>query len=364
MASQAIHGNSVEISGVSKSFKAFKAIDNVSLTVGAGEFLALLGPSSGGKTTVLRMIAGLVTPDTGSIRFDDTAIFDAAKRTNVPAERRNIGMVFQDYALWPHLRVRDNVGFPLRARNVPKDRHAQMIERALARVEMGHLGHRFPGELSGGQQQRVALARATVDEPRLLLFDEPLSNLDAALRENLGREIKALVSSLGATAIYVTHDQSEAFGLADRVAVMREGRLVQQGTPHDLYQQPNDVWMARFLRSGNLIAGRASDGAFQPNGLNHTLKLPGLLNGHAGPMTLLVPGNALRVAGDASDVRLSVISTQFRGDRYEIAAYLGDCLQTAPIVHFWHDRAITPGEQVSANLDYTKLRIFEEELYE
>jgi iron(III) transport system ATP-binding protein len=361
MASQAIHGNSVEISGVSKSFKAFKAIDNVSLTVAAGEFVALLGPSSGGKTTVLRMIAGLVTPDTGSIRFDDATIFDAAKRTNVPAERRNIGMVFQDYALWPHLRVRDNVGFPLRARNVPKERHAQMIERALARVEMGHLGHRFPGELSGGQQQRVALARATVDEPRLLLFDEPLSNLDAALRESLGREIKALVNSLGATAIYVTHDQSEAFGLADRIAVMREGRLVQQGAPHDLYRQPNDLWMASFLRAGNLIPGIAANGTFQPKGMSDKLTLPGLLNGHAGAMTLLLPGNALRVGSEFSDVRLSIISSQFRGDRYEIAAYLGE-VHTAPVIHFWHDRAIQPGEQVPAGLDHARLRIFEEEL--
>ena len=361
MASSSIHGNSVEISRVSKNFKSFRAIDDVSLRVAAGEFVALLGPSSGGKTTVLRMIAGLVTPDTGSIRFDATTIFDAASRTNVPAERRNIGMVFQDYALWPHLRVRDNVGFPLRARNVPKERHAQMIERALARVEMGHLGHRFPGELSGGQQQRVALARATVDEPRLLLFDEPLSNLDAALRESLGREIKALVNSLGATAIYVTHDQSEAFGLADRVAVMREGRIAQEGLPHDLYRQPNDLWMARFLRSGNLIPGIAANGTFQPRGMSQAIGLPGLLNGHAGPVTLMLPGNALRVGGDVSDLRLSIISSQFRGDRYEIAAYLGESHNT-PVVHFWHDRAIQPGEPISAALDHDKLTIFEEEL--
>lgn len=361
MASQAIHGNSVEISGVSKSFKAFKAIDNVSLTVGAGEFLALLGPSSGGKTTVLRMVAGLITPDSGAIQFDTTPIFDAARRINIPAERRNIGMVFQDYALWPHLRVRDNVGFPLRARKIPKERHAQMIERALSRVELNHLGDRFPGELSGGQQQRVALARATVDEPRLLLFDEPLSNLDAALRDNLGREIKALVRSLGATAIYVTHDQGEAFGLADRIAVIREGRLVQQGAPHDLYQHPNDLWMARFLRSGNLIPGIAADGAFRPRGMDQALKLPNLLNGHAGPVTLLVPGNALRIGGDAGELRLNVVMTHFRGDRYEIAAHIGETLQS-PLIHFWHDRAIQPGEQVSAALDHARLRIFEEEL--
>jgi iron(III) transport system ATP-binding protein len=361
MALQAIHGNSVEISRVSKSFKAFKAIDEVSLRVAAGEFVALLGPSSGGKTTVLRMIAGLVTPDAGSIRFDDTAVFDAARRTNVPAERRNIGMVFQDYALWPHLRVRDNVGFPLRARKVPKERHAQMIERALARVEMGHLGDRFPGELSGGQQQRVALARATVDEPRLLLFDEPLSNLDAALRESLGREIKALVNSLGATAIYVTHDQSEAFGLADRIAVMHEGRLVQEGAPHDLYRQPSDLWMARFLRAGNLIPGIAADGAFQPTGMTTALSLPGILNGHAGPMTLMMPANALRVGSELSDIRLNVTASMFRGDRYEITAYLGEP-RTAPIVHFWHERSIQPGERVSAALDHARLRIFEEEL--
>jgi len=361
MASHATHGNSVEISGVSKSFKTFRALNDVSLHIAAGEFVALLGPSGCGKTTLLRIVAGLEAPTGGTITFNGTPIADATQRRFVPAEQRNVGMVFQDYALWPHMRIHENVGFPLRARGVAKDRHAAMIEVALKRVGLAHLAERFPGELSGGQQQRVALARATVDEPKLLLFDEPLSNLDAALRESLGHDIKELVHSLGATALYVTHDQSEALSLADRVAVMREGHIVQLGVPHEIYQKPADLWMARFLKSGNLIPGIASEGMFRPTGLERALKLPHLLNGHAGPMTLMLPGNALRIGSDQSELQLSVVATHFRGDRYEIAAHLGEP-KTTPLVHFWYDRAIQPGERVTAGIDHARLRIFEEEL--
>jgi len=362
MALQAIHGNSVEISRLSKVFKVTKVLNDVSLHIAAGEFVTLLGPSGCGKTTLLRIVAGLEAPSGGSIAFDGTPIADAAQRRFMPAEQRNVGMVFQDYALWPHMRVHDNVAFPLRARRVPKDRHAAMIEAALKRVGLAHLADRFPGELSGGQQQRVALARATVDEPCLLLFDEPLSNLDAALRESLGHEIKELVHSLGATALYVTHDQNEALSLADRVAVMRDGNIVQLGVPLELYQKPADLWMARFLKSGNLIPGVISNGAFQPKGLEQTLRLPHLLNGYSGPMTLMLPGNALRIGGDPADLRLSVIATHFRGDRYEIAAHIGEP-HVSPVVHFWHDRAIQPGERVPAAIEHARLRIFEEELF-
>ncbi len=354
------HGNGVEILRLAKSFKGTPAIDDVTLRVAAGEFVALLGPSGCGKTTLLRMIAGLAAPDRGTIRFDDTTIVDAASGVFLPAERRNVGMVFQDYALWPHLRVRDNVGFPLRARNVPKDRHAAMIEAALARVGLLHLAERFPAELSGGQQQRVALARATVDQPRLLLFDEPLSNLDTALRENLGREIADLVHELGATALYVTHDQSEALGLADRVAVMCDGRIVQEGTPHELYHQPNDLWMARFLKTGNLIPGLAVDGTFRHAGLAEPLRLPELINGHAGPYTLMIPGNAFRIGADPAELHLRVIAAQFRGDRYEVAARWGEA-DASPIVHFWHDRMFRPGDRVPASIERSRLRLFQEE---
>lgn len=361
MALQTIHGNGVDISRLSKTFKAFRALDDIALTIRAGEFVALLGPSGCGKTTLLRIVAGLEAPSGGMISFNGAIVADAAQGRFLPAEQRNIGMVFQDYALWPHMRIRENVGFPLRARGVPKDRHARMIQTALDRVGLLHLADRFPGQLSGGQQQRVALARATVDEPKLLLFDEPLSNLDAALRESLGRQISELVRSLGATAIYVTHDQAEALSLADRVVVMRDGRIVQQGPPQDLYRKPADLWTARFLKSGNLVPGIAEDGTFRPAGLATGFKLPGLLNGHSGPMTLMVPGNALRIGSEPADFRLSVIATQFRGDRYEISAHLGEP-QAGPVVHFWHDRAIAAGERVPAGLEHGRLTLFEEEL--
>ena len=360
MALQTIHGRGVDISRLSKSFKATKAIDDVSLSVRGGEFLALLGPSGCGKTTLLRAIAGLAKPDVGRIGFDATTIFDSEARLCLPAERRNVGMVFQDYALWPHLRVRDNVGFPLRARRVPKDRHSDLIAAALKRVGLLHLSDRFPGELSGGQQQRVALARATVDMPGILLFDEPLSNLDAALRESLGREIRNLVRELGATALYVTHDQGEALSLADRVAVMRDGKIVQIESPQALYAAPADLWTAKFLRAGNLVSGVARDGAFQPHGAKAALTLPRLINGHVGPLTLMVPGSALRVVA-GSDLLLRVVETQFRGDRYEVSALWGDS-EAGPVVHFWHDCALPVGDLVPASVDASRLAIFPEEL--
>ena len=248
----------LSLNNISKSFGATAAVAGVSLGVERGEFFGLLGASGCGKTTTLRVIAGLESPDTGSVEFDGREI------TNLPAEHRGFGMVFQNYALFPHLNVFENVAFGLRARGArgsgptvrkgsSTDSVGEKVHHALDLVQLPGFDSRRVDELSGGQQQRVAIARAIAIEPALLLFDEPLSNLDVALREETRRELRALVKRLNLTAVYVTHDQEEAFALCDRIAVMSEGRVLQTGPPRELYDQPASVAVAKFLGRNNLI---------------------------------------------------------------------------------------------------------------
>ncbi|GAA2073670.1 ABC transporter ATP-binding protein [Pseudolysinimonas kribbensis] len=237
-------GVEVEISGVSRSFGSVAALDDVSLAIEPGQIAVLLGPSGSGKTTLLRAVAGIETVDAGTIRLGERVLSRRGSTTS--ADRRDLGMVFQDYALWPHMTVRDNVAFALRRTRIPiADRRAR-VDEVLGRVGLGEHGPRYPNELSGGQQQRVALARAIVANPSLLLFDEPLSNLDADLRERMRVEISTLVRESGATAIYITHDQSEAFALADVIAVVEAGRIVQVGSPESIFSHPATPFVARF----------------------------------------------------------------------------------------------------------------------
>ena len=241
-----------------KTFGTVVAVADVSLEAAPGEFLSLLGPSGCGKSTVLRMVAGLVEPDVGTIVLGGQDI------TRVPVHRRNLGLVFQSYALFPHMTVFENVSFGLRRRKVPAAELRARVERALELVRLGPLGARHPRELSGGQQQRVALARALVTEPSVLLLDEPLSNLDALLRDEMRVELKRLQERLGATMIFVTHDQAEALTLSDRVVVMDHGRVEQIGRPDEVYRRPATGFVARFLGRANFLAGvvarRESDG--------------------------------------------------------------------------------------------------------
>ncbi len=231
-----------------------RALDEVCLDIAAGEFVTLLGPSGCGKTTTLRMVAGFIDPDEGEIRIEGK--LTAGNGTSVPTERRQLGMVFQSYAVWPHKSVHDNIAFGLKIagldRNVVRDRVHQVLEL----VQLRAYADRFPAELSGGQQQRVALARAVVMQPNLLLFDEPLSNLDAGLREELRGELQRLHSEKGITMLYVTHDQQEALALADRIAVMNAGRIEQFASPEDIYRRPRSRFVASFVGTANLLEGR------------------------------------------------------------------------------------------------------------
>ncbi|MGH7927899.1 MAG: ABC transporter ATP-binding protein [Candidatus Binatia bacterium] len=232
-----------------------RALRGVSFEVRKGELFTLLGPSGCGKTTTLRCIAGLEKPMSGEIRIDDYPVFNAAAGTFVPPERRNIGMVFQSYAIWPHMTVFQNVAYPL-ASDGSRAQIAERVDQILARLGLGSLADRLAPNLSGGQQQRVALARALVAQPQVLLLDEPLSNLDAKLREQMRFELKALQESLGITTIYVTHDQEEAMALSDRIALMHEGALLEVGTPCDLYLRPAHRVTADFLGTANFVPAK------------------------------------------------------------------------------------------------------------
>lgn len=248
---------------VRNSGEVVPAIDEVDLQVEPGELVVLVGPSGCGKTTLLRSIAGLEQPDSGSIELDGKTVFSSTARRNVPTERRDINMMFQTYALWPHMTVRKNVAYPAKTARLGKQRVAELTDRVLENVNITDLAMQYPSELSGGQQQRVALARALVDEPRMVLFDEPLSNVDAKVRETLRLEILRMHRALRFTAIYVTHDQTEAMQLADRVVIMRQGKVEQQGPPAEVYQKPRTLYVANFIGVSNPIAGtvvRAHDG--------------------------------------------------------------------------------------------------------
>jgi ABC-type Fe3+/spermidine/putrescine transport system ATPase subunit len=264
----------LSLQNLSRNFGSTRAVADVSLDVERGEFFGLLGPSGCGKTTTLRMIAGLEKPDKGSILFDGKEI------TDLPPERRGFGMVFQNYALFPHLNVFENVAFGLRARHAAKEQMTDRVRSALDLVQLPGYEKRAIDELSGGQQQRVAIARAIAIEPALLLFDEPLSNLDVSLREETRGELRELVTRLGLTAVYVTHDQEEAFALCDRISVMVGGKLMQTGKPRELYEQPADIAVARFLGRNNLIramrlsSSKTSDGEFKTLDGGHTIHVP------------------------------------------------------------------------------------------
>jgi putative spermidine/putrescine transport system ATP-binding protein len=298
----------VSFQSVSRHYGPVKAVDRVDLAVQAGEFFAMLGPSGSGKTTSLRLIAGFEQPTAGHIEiFGETA-------EGVPPYRRNVNTVFQDYALFPHLNVVDNVAYGLMVRGVGKAERRRAAEEALTLVKLPGYGDRRPGQLSGGQRQRVALARALVNRPKVLLLDEPLGALDLKLREQMQEELKALQRQLGITFVFVTHDQGEALSMADRVAVFNEGRIMQVGTPEDIYQRPASRFVADFVGSSNVLppdfvqrySGRRLWGSLRPE----SIRIQREAAGDGVPAKVLSKsylGAATRVALDAEGLRLNAI---------------------------------------------------------
>ncbi len=291
----------IRLDGVTKRFGDTTAVDGASLCVERGEVVALLGPSGCGKTTLLRLIAGFERPDNGSVEVADRRV--AGPGTWVPPEQRRVGMVFQDYALFPHLTVSENVGFGL-----PRRERATRVADLLAVVGLDALGRRYPHELSGGQQQRVALARALAPSPELVLLDEPWSNVDPFQRESLRSEVAEIIRPLGVTVLLVTHDREEAFSLADRIALMRDGAVVQEGTSEEIYFAPVSRWAAEFVGAANVLDGRVVDGfiqtqvgSFPANGSS----------GHAAARVLVRP-ELLELEPDPAG-SAEVVAREFRG---------------------------------------------------
>jgi multiple sugar transport system ATP-binding protein len=281
-----------------------RATDSVSLTIGDGEFVVLVGPSGCGKTTLLRMVAGLEQPDGGAILMGGRDV------TDVPARQRQVSMVFQSYAIFPHMKVRQNIGFGLRMRHVPQSEIDQRVRRVAEILELGEYLDRYPSQLSGGQRQRVAVGRAIAVDAKVLLMDEPLSNLDALLRLQFRAELKRIVRQIKSTTIYVTHDQAEAMSLADRVAVMRDGRIAQVGPPVEVYERPAERFVGGFLGAPPMnffpaVAHRESGGVVLAVG-GHRLAAPpalGAFDGHT--VTVGVRAESVEVAAGAGDGRLS-----------------------------------------------------------
>ncbi|MCE8020921.1 ABC transporter ATP-binding protein [Halomonas sp. MCCC 1A11036] len=310
----------LRIDRLHKRFGQVVALDGIDLMLHRGQVLALLGPSGCGKTTLLRCIAGLSEANEGEILLDGECV--AAPGRHLSPDDRRLGMVFQDYALWPHMSVYQNVAFPLEMQGVKANARRPQVEWALELVGLADFAERTPGALSGGQQQRVALARAIVAKPRLLLMDEPLSNLDKGLRENLALEIRSLIEELGLTAVFVTHDQHEAFALADRVAVLQQGRLQQIDSPEALFHTPATPEIAAFVDAGTLLEGR-----LETEGLviaDTCLPLAAAC-GYRGTVTLLLPRRALRLcAPHEGQLRGHLSGRLFQGEHLSLQLTLAD----------------------------------------
>lgn len=347
----------VEIAGLSQSYGTATILDGIDLVLPVGHVLALLGPSGCGKTTLLRLAAGLAAPTKGTIHLAGTPVVDAAKGLFVPPERRGLGMVFQDYALWPHLSVGANVAFPLEMRRVPRAERDGRVCTALERVGLGGFEARAIASLSGGQQQRVAIARAIVAEPSLVLFDEPLSNLDRELREELASELAALLRRLKLTAIYVTHDQSEAFALADTVAVMRGGRIVQRAAPEEIVERPADPAVSDLLNLGPTVEVERRTEGWWLTAIGQRLTDAGQGPREAGRARVLLARNALHVANGADAVLTGVvIGSQFRGDHHLLTVQLGAGDTPAPtVVRVANRERGTIGARIGLSVDAARL---------
>jgi spermidine/putrescine transport system ATP-binding protein len=296
---------------INKTYGKIKAVQAVSQEIHSGEFFTLLGPSGCGKTTLLRMIAGLELQDSGNI------ILDGEDITGLPAIKRQINTVFQSYALFPHLNIFENVAFGLRSRKVPGPEVTRRVEKTLEMLELGLMTNRFPHQLSGGQKQRVALARALVNEPKILLLDEPMSALDAKLRAQVQVELRRLQQKLGQTFILVTHDQDEALVVSDRVAVMKDGKIIQFGTPMEVYESPKNKFVAEFLGTANLIEGTYSNGLFHSDlGIFELEKHPGWEKG-----LIAIRPEWIRISDtkpEKNGIRATVTDMIYRGTNLDI----------------------------------------------
>jgi iron(III) transport system ATP-binding protein len=322
-------------------------LKGVSMELRRGEVVALLGPSGSGKTTLLRAVAGLESPHSGSIHIGERPVFDGARRFEIPAEVRGLGLVFQSYALWPHKTVQENVGYPLTLRKAAKDEIARRVKEVLAQLGLGHLGERFPHQLSGGQQQRVAIARALVYNPPVILLDEPLSNLDAKLREEARAFLRELIVRLGLSALMVTHDQAEAMAISDRILLLNNGKIEQQGTPQSMYQTPDSLFVAEFMGSNNkldvnVVAQEGDQLTVDCLGA----RLKGTLRGRAvtDKAKALIRLERVVISQTPSDnaIRLPLSTCMYLGDRWECLFHGGG--ESSASIRAYSSQPLPPGE--------------------
>jgi ABC-type Fe3+/spermidine/putrescine transport system ATPase subunit len=324
----------LKLIGITKQFNTFRALDDISLDIHRGEIFSLLGPSGCGKSTTLRIIAGLEQPESGQITLGDKVLVSADSGVFVPSQKRNMGMVFQSYAIWPHLSVYDTVAYPLAIRKLAKNEIAAKVHKVLHQVGLGGYENRMPSMLSGGQQQRVVLARALVYEPHVLLLDEPFSNLDIKLREQMRIDLKLLQQRVGVTVILVTHDQLEALSLSDHVAVMNAGRIEQMGTPFELYDDPSSAFVRDFIGASLQLQGRLV--SIGSNGVTVELNGGGRLTGrlHSGTapkagdeiVASIRPEKLIADAGEADGsnaLDATIKALLFVGDKYECVLQIG-----------------------------------------
>lgn len=332
-------------------------LKGVSMELKRGEVVSLLGPSGSGKTTLLRAVAGLEKPTQGRITIGNSLVFDGNPRSEIPAEERNLGLVFQSYALWPHKTVFENVAYPLKLRKVPQSELQQRTQTVLDQLGLGHLGKRHPHQLSGGQQQRVAIGRALVYNPPVILLDEPLSNLDAKLREEARVFLRELIVNLGLSALMVTHDQNEAMAISDRILLLNNGVIEQQGTPQEMYGAPKTRFTAEFMGSNNRLDGKVTrvvDGKARIEGAHWSLwgiAGPGVSEGQ--PATAIARVESLRLADSMQEnsIELPLLTTMYLGDRWE---YLFRTVDDDFVVRVYgaqqraqqHYHVVLPAEQV------------------
>ena len=356
----------LRIRGLTKSYGGTRAVDDLSFDLRAGEVLTLLGPSGCGKSTTLRLIAGLEQPDAGEVWVRGRLVASGARHVMVPPEGRKVGLVFQSYAIWPHMTVAENIGYPLKVRRIDRATIAHKVAEMILLVKLDGLGGRMATELSGGQQQRVALARALVYEPDLLLLDEPLSNLDSALRKEMRSQIKLLQSRLATTVLYVTHDQEEAMALSNRIVVMNQGRIEQIGRPDAVYEQPSTRFVQDFvgetIRLRGLIAGdvtpprvQIGDCMIEASGVDHGT---------------LPSGTAVEISMRPGDVRLQansvpgenslagrIAEATYYGDRLEYVIRI-DGLDEPVVINADRRQRMAPKERVFLAVDRTRVRIW------
>ncbi|HXQ49931.1 MAG TPA: ABC transporter ATP-binding protein [Stellaceae bacterium] len=351
----------LRIRGLVKTYGAVRAVDDVSFDLRAGEVLTLLGPSGCGKSTTLRMIAGLEQPDGGEVWVRGRLVASAAKQIMVPPEGRKVGLVFQSYAIWPHMTVADNIAYPLKVRRIDRDTIAAKVADIIRLVKLDGLAGRVPNELSGGQQQRVALARALVYEPDLLLLDEPLSNLDSVLRKEMRAQLKALQSRLATTVLYVTHDQEEAMSLSSRVVVMNHGRIEQIDAPAAVYERPATRFVQDFVGQTIRLRGIAEGDGTRIRIGGSTLAVREAMRAGAAVEVSMRPEDVLLLseagAGD-SGLAGQIVEVTYYGDRLECAIRIDGAEDQMVVVNAEKRQSVAAGDRVFLGIDTARVKLW------